>query len=115
MSRSNDFKNNKENSDHHLKKKLEKIENNYLKETDLIIKTLEKRRKVNIEFLSNIETFLEYAKKQAKNDNLNEERRNRYKDLVEEEESLKYRLKEDLIRNNELINSIKKSTKTLLQ
>ncbi len=113
MSRSNDIKNN-ENSNHHLRKKLEKTENNYSKEAELIIKTLKRRRKVNTEFLSNIDTFIEYAKKQAKNENLNEERRKRYKDLVEEEESLKYRIKEDLKRNNELIKSIKESTKALL-
>ncbi len=94
-------------------KNSQKTEEKYSKETEQIIKALEERRKVNKEFLSNIENFIEYARKQTENNLLSKERRLRYKDLLEEEESLKERIKEDLKRNNELIKSIKKSTEEL--
>lgn len=112
--RSEAHKNNFKKFDYELSKKLAKTEEDYAKETKKIIKILKERKKVNEEFLSNIETFIEYAKNQTKNNLLSKESRLRYKDLIEEEQSLRYRIREDLKRNNELIKSIKKSTEILL-
>ncbi|MGF7117763.1 hypothetical protein [Methanobacterium oryzae] len=87
----------------------------YSKAARNIINRLEDRRRVNEGFLSEIDLFIEYAKKQVKNNDLSKDIRLRYLDLIEEEESLRYRIKKDLNRNNELIESIKKSTNALFR
>ncbi len=87
----------------------------YSKGAKLIIKRLEDRRTVSIEFLSEIDTFIEYAKKQVENKDISEEIRIKYLDLIEEEESLRDRILEDLKRNDKLIKSIKKSTNALFR
>ncbi len=87
----------------------------YFKEARQVIERLEERRSVNKEFLAQIEIFIGFAKNQVKNKDLSEETRLRYLDLIEEEESLHDRIKEDLKRNNELIKSIKGSTDALIR
>lgn len=98
-----------------LSKTLEINLEEYFEKAGQIINRLEERRKVNEDFLDQIETFIKYAKDQVKNKNLSEEARFKYLDLIEEEESLHDRIKEDLKRNNKLIKSIKKSTDTLFR
>lgn len=87
----------------------------YFEEARRIIERLEERRKVNKEFLAQIEIFIEFAKNQVKNRDLSKETRLRYLDLIEEEESLYDKIEEDLKRNNELIKSIKGSTDALIR
>lgn len=110
------IKNDSEESDHELElsKALETVFEEYSDAARLIIKRLEDRRRVNNEFLVEIEDFVEYAKNQVENIDLDDGIRIRYLDLVEEEESLHDRIKEDLKRNDKLIKSIKKSTDTLI-
>lgn len=96
-----------------LSKALEINLEEYFEKARQIIKRLEERRKVNEDFLVQIEIFIKYAKEQVKNKNLSEETRLRYLDLIEEEESLHDRIKEDLKRNNELVKFIKESTNGL--
>lgn len=110
------IKNDSEESDHEveLSKALETVFEEYSDAARLIIKRLEDRRRVNNEFLVEIDNFVEYAKDQVENIDLDDRIRIRYLDLVEEEESLRDRIKEDLKRNDKLIKSIKKSTDTLI-
>lgn len=97
-----------------LSKVLETAFEEYSDAARLIIKRLDDRRRVNKEFLVEIENFIEYAKDQVENMDLDDGIRLRYLDLVEEEESLRDRIQEDLKRNDKLIESIKKSTDTLI-
>lgn len=110
------IKNNSKELAHELElsKSLEKAIKKYSEAARLIIKRLEDRRRVNNEFLVEIDDFVEYAKDQVENMDLDDGIRLRYLDLVEEEESLRDRMQEDLKRNDKLIESIKKSTDTLI-
>ncbi len=103
-------KNLRSEAEKELIKKLELNLEEYFKEAERIINGLKERKEVNREFLNQIEIFIEYAKNQVKNKDLSEEIRLKYLDLIAEEESLHYRINEDLKRNDELIKSIKKST-----
>ena len=95
------------------KEKLETNIEKYSNAAVLIIKKLKERRRVNNEFLFEIDKFIEYAENQVKNKNISSEVKYNYLDLINEEKSLRFRIKEDLKRNNELIDSIKKSTNAL--
>jgi topoisomerase IA-like protein len=110
------IKNDSEESAHELElsKALETAFEEYSDAARLIIKRLDDRRRVNKEFLVEIENFVEYAKDQVENIDIDDGIRLRYLDLVEEEESLRDRIKEDLKRNDKLIESIKKSTDILI-
>jgi hypothetical protein len=106
---------NKFEMEEELSRALEVNVEKYFKEAKRIIKVLERRRKVNKEFLNQIEIFIAYAKNQVDNENLSEEKRLRYLYLIEEEESLYDKIWRDLKRNNELIESIKESTDVLIR
>ena len=86
----------------------------YLKKAKLIIKKLEERKKINKEFLSEIEVFIKHAQSQIKNKNLNREIKFNYLVLIEEEENMHKKIKNDIKGNNKLIESIKKSMDTIL-
>lgn len=115
MSKKSEVIENKSEIELELSRALDLNLEEYSKAAKLIIKRLEDRRKVNEEFLAQIEVFIEYAKNQVKNKGLSEETRLRYLDLIEEEQSLYDRINKDLKRNNELIESIKKSIKVLFR
>lgn len=117
MSKKSEVKNNsvKFGSKIELSNELTATIEEYSKGARLIIKRLEDRRTVNNEFLSEIDTFIGYAKKQVENKNNSEEIRIKYLDLIEEEESLRYKILEDLKRSDKLIKSIKKSTNALFR
>ena len=78
----------------------------------MVIRRLEEQIKVNNCSLIQIKSFIEPTKNQAENTDLNDETRLEYLDLVEEE-SLRDKIQEDLMRNYELIASIKKSIDAL--
>jgi len=115
MSKKSEVIKNKYEIERELRRALEKNVERYFEEAKRIIKGLNERREVNKEFLVQIEVFIEYAKHQVKNKNLSEETRLRYLDLIMEEESLHDRIWKDLMRNEELIGSIKKSTDALFR
>lgn len=85
----------------------------YSKAVEIIIRRLEYRKRVNTEFLKEIENFISHAKKQLGNNNLDKKIRIKYIDLIKEEESLHGKIYEDLRRNDELIKSIKESMDAL--
>lgn len=91
-----------------LSRKLENNVREYLEAARLIAERLKERKEVNVEFLFEIEEFIEHAEKQGPNENFSSKIRHRYMELIEEEKSLRNRIKEDLKRNNDLIDSIKK-------
>lgn len=115
MSKKSEVIENKSEIELELSRVLDANLKEYFKEAEKIIKRLDERRKVNKEFLAQIEVFIEYAKNQVKNKGISEETRLRYMDLIEEEKSLHDRINKDLKRNNELIESIKKSTNVLFR
>ena len=71
----------------------------------LIIK-LKKREKAYESFLIQIDNFIEYAREQVKHDN---NLKFKYLDVIKEEESLRNKIMEYLKKNNDLIESLKKS------
>ncbi len=71
-----------------------------------LIKKLKERKEAYKEFLTQINDFIDYAHEQAKN---NDELRIKYLETIEEEESLRDKINEYLKKNDELIESIKKS------
>lgn len=86
----------------------------HLNADKILIKKLKCRKKAYNEFLSQINDFIEYAQDQAKNNNDNE-LRIKYLGLVEEEESLLGKIQEHLKKNDDIIESIKKSTDALFR
>ena len=72
----------------------------------LIIK-LKKREKAYESFLIQIDNFIEYAREQANNND--NSLKSKYLDVIKEEESLRDKIIEYLKKNNELIESLKKS------
>ncbi len=80
----------------------------YLKAEKTLIERLRKQKNINEDFLSQIENFIGYAKKQAE---VNDEEKLelKYEEIIEEEESLRDKIKEHLKKNDELIKSIQKS------
>lgn len=113
MSKGEEIKNSNEKSDSSLRKELEKSKEEYFKSEKNILKATEFRKKVNKEFLHNIEEFIEYLKNKLENNHLNGELRQKYLDLIEEEQSLHYRIQKDIKHYDKLIESIKKSTEEL--
>lgn len=81
----------------------------HLNVNEALIKKLEDRKKINKEFLAQIESFIGYAKKQVKN-NDNHKLRLKYLEIIEEEESLRDKIRDYLKKNDKLIESIKKSS-----
>ena len=80
----------------------------YLNAEKMLIERLKKQKEVNKEFLVQIEIFIGYAKKQAEvNDK--EKLELKYEEIIEEEESLRDKIKEHLKKNDELIKSLQKS------
>lgn len=73
----------------------------------MLIKKLKERKKAYKKFLSQIDDFIEYAKDQAKN-NSNVQLRLKYLETMEEEVSLRDKIKEYLNKNDELMESIQK-------
>ncbi|WP_424354997.1 hypothetical protein [Methanobacterium sp. MBAC-LM] len=74
----------------------------------IFIKKLEEQKKAYNEFLTQINTFIEYAKDQVKNNDDNKLRLE-YLEIVGEEESLRDKIEVYLKKNDELITSIKRS------
>lgn len=91
--------------------KYEQTKNSFIKEAKLNIKKIEQQNKLNKEHISDIEKFIEFAKEQSQNNDLNEEIRLKYKDLIKEQESLRDNMIKDIYNHNELIKFIKESIK----
>ena len=94
------IKKNPENGDSEL------IIKKHLNAEKKLIKKLKERKKAYKEFLSQINSYIDYAQKQAKN-NDNDELRLKYLETIEEEESLRNKMIESLKKNDELIESVK--------
>ena len=80
----------------------------YLNAEKMLIERLKKQKEVNKEFLVQIESFIGYAKKQAKH-NDNDKLEIKYEEIIQEEESLRSKIREHLKKNDELIKSLRKS------
>jgi len=80
----------------------------YLNAEKMLIERLKKQKEVNKEFLVQIESFIRYAKKQTKH-NDNNKLEIRYEEIIQEEESLRSKIREHLKKNDELIKSLRKS------
>lgn len=79
----------------------------HLNAEKMLIERLKKQKEVNKEFLVQIESFIGYAKKQAKH-NDNDKLEIKYEEIIQEEESLRSKIKEHLKKNDELIKSLQK-------
>lgn len=80
----------------------------HLNAEKMLFKKLKKRKKEYNEFLTQIDNFIKYAQDNAKNID-DDKLRLKYKDAVKEEESLRDKIMEYLKKNDELIESVKKS------
>ena len=80
----------------------------YLEAEKMLIERLKKQKEVNKDFLSQIENFIGYAQKQVKNKD-NGKLEHKYLEIIEEEKSLRAKIREHLKKNDELIKSLNKS------
>lgn len=79
----------------------------YLKAEKMLVERLKKQKEVNKDFLDQIDNFIGYAEKQAKVNN-NEKLEHKYEEIIDEEESLRDKIREHLKKNDELIKSLQK-------
>ena len=80
----------------------------YLNAEKMLIERLKEQKEVNKEFLAQIEIFIRYAENQSKN-NDNNKLESKYLEILEEERSLRDKIRKHLKKNDELIESIEKS------
>ena len=113
MPKGEEIKNYKKKSNYELSKELKKNKEEYFKSEKNILKAIEFRRKTNKKFLSDIKEFIEYINIKLENNHLDGEIREKYLDLIEEEQSLHDRIQQDIKHYDKMIESIKKSTNGL--